>query len=84
MALVKEISKFDLCVEEAAKNLSPKVIARYMYRLVSNFNVFYERVPVLKESDQITRSSRLALVKAFLIVSRKGLSLLGIDAPERI
>ncbi|MFQ6134267.1 MAG: arginine--tRNA ligase [Nitrososphaerales archaeon] len=84
VALVKEMSKFDLYVEEAAKNLSPKVVARYLYNLVSLFNMFYERMPVLKESDVTVRSARLTLVKAFQIVARNGLMLLGIEAPERI
>ncbi len=84
VALVKEISKFYLYVEEAAKNLSPKIVARYLYNLVSIFNMFYERMPVLKESDMTVRSARLALVKSFQTVVRNGLSLLGIEAPERI
>ncbi len=84
VALVKEISKFDIYVEESARYLSPKIIARYLYGLVSLFNVFYEKLPVLKESDQTLRSARLALVKSFQVVARNGLMLLGIEAPDRI
>jgi len=84
VALIKEISKFDLFVEDAANNLSPKIVVRYLYHLVSLFNVFYERMSVLKEKDEETKQGRLALVKAFQVVVRNGLQILGIEATERI
>ncbi len=84
VSLIKEISKFDLYVEEAAKNLSPKVIARYLYRLTSLFNAFYEKMPVIKERDEAVRHARLTVVKDFQIVVQNGLTLLGIEAPPKI
>jgi len=84
VALVKEISKFDVVVEDAVTNLAPKVIARYLYNTVSLFNTFYERMPVLKEQDETLKAARLALIKAFQTVVKNGLNLLGIETPERI
>ena len=84
MMLVKEISKFDVIVEDAVKNLAPKVIARYLYNTVSLFNTFYERMPVLKEPDETLKAARLALIKAFQTVVENGLGQLGIETPERI
>ena len=84
IALIKEISKFDLIVEDAANNLAPKIVARYLFHLVSLFNAFYEKIPVLKEKDEDTKLGRIAMIKAFQVVVRNGLQILGINATEKI
>jgi arginyl-tRNA synthetase len=84
ISLIREIAKLDLVVEEAAKSLSPKSLARYSYSLATAFNFFYEKVPVLKEGDAEVRMSRLALVKAFGIALKNALDVLGITALERM
>ena len=50
--LIKAISKFDIIIEEVVKTLNPKFLARYTYMLATSFNVFYEKVPVLKEQNE--------------------------------
>jgi arginyl-tRNA synthetase len=84
IAVIKEIAKLDLVVEDAAKSLSPKSIARYSYNLATTFNLFYEKVPVLKEPDPAVRMARLALVKSFGIALKNALDVLGITALERM
>jgi arginyl-tRNA synthetase len=84
IALIKEIAKLDLVVEDAAKSLSPKSIARYSYNFATTFNLFYEKVPVLKEADADVRMARLALVKAFGIALKNALEVLGITALDRM
>jgi arginyl-tRNA synthetase len=82
--LVKEISKMDLVVEDAAKSLSPKALAHYAYNLATIFNSFYEKVPVLRAPDAPTLDARLALVRAFGIALRNVLSILGIAALSKM
>jgi arginyl-tRNA synthetase len=82
--LVKVIASFDLQVEDAAKNLSPKVIAKYCYQLAVSFNTFYEHVKVLTAESQSLIDARLCLVYSFKETLGKALQLLGIDAPERM
>jgi arginyl-tRNA synthetase len=84
IALVLDISKLDLVMEDAANSLSPKTLARYAYSLATTFNLFYEKVPVLKEQDPVTRGARLALVKAFGIAIRNALDVLGLVALDRM
>lgn len=84
LELVKLISKFDLYVEDALRNLSPKILARYAYQLATTFNVFYEKSPVLQEKNKEKREARLALVQAFKNVVKTTFHLLGIETPERI
>ena len=78
------ISKFPIIIEQSTRNLSPKLIARYCYELSYKFNVFYENSPILNESDQIKKITRIFLVKSFINVCCKSLSLLGIEAPNKI
>jgi arginyl-tRNA synthetase len=48
------------------------------------FNIFYEKVPVLREKDDGVRVARLALVKAFGITLKNALEVLGITALDRM
>jgi arginyl-tRNA synthetase len=84
IALIREIAKMDLVVEDSARSLSPKSLARYSYNLATAFNIFYEKVPVLKEADVEVRAARLALVKAFGITLKNALGALGITALDRM
>jgi arginyl-tRNA synthetase len=83
IALIKEIAKLDLAVEDSARSLSPKSLARHAYVLATAFNVFYEKAPVLKADGEV-RTARLALVKAFGIALKNALEILGITALERM
>jgi len=80
--LIKTIGLFDIHVMDAAKNLSPKVIARYCHDLAVAFNSFYEHVKVLDLGDEKLENSRLCLVNSFKLTLEKALALLGIVAPD--
>jgi arginyl-tRNA synthetase len=77
--LIKAIAKLDLVVEEAARTLNPKSIARYVHMMAAAFNLFYEIVPVLKEPKMEKRVARVALVEAFSRTFKNALDLLGIE-----
>ena len=47
--LIKQICKFEETLKESIKNTEPKIIARYLFKLSSLFNNFYEISPILKE-----------------------------------
>jgi len=82
--LVKMIGKFDIQIEDAAKNLSPKVIARYCYDLAVAFNAFYEHVKVLTAENKSLINTRLCLVYVFKETLAKALEVLGIGSPDRM
>lgn len=84
LELVKTIGLFDIHVMDAAKNLSPKVIARYCHDLAVAFNSFYEHVKVLDLGDEKLENSRLCLVNSFKLTLEKALELLGIVAPDKM
>jgi arginyl-tRNA synthetase len=82
-ALGKLLSKFPLVVSKSAKEYRPHYIAEYALEVATLFNRFYKTTPVLK-ADGKTRDARLGLVDATRIVLKNSLSLLGIEAPERM
>jgi len=82
--LIKTIGLFDIQVRDAAKNISPKVIARYCHDLAVAFNSFYEHIHVLDLGDESLENSRLCIVDSFKITIGKALDLLGIVAPDRM
>ncbi|MGI0021842.1 MAG: DALR anticodon-binding domain-containing protein, partial [Nitrososphaeraceae archaeon] len=82
--LIKMIGKFDIKIEDAAKNLSPKVIARYCYDLAVAFNAFYEHVKVLTAENKSLINTRLCLVYIFKETLAKALEVLGIGSPDRM
>ncbi|MDQ4050987.1 MAG: arginine--tRNA ligase [Thermoproteota archaeon] len=84
IALIKEIAKLDLVVENVTKSLSLKSLPRYAYNLATTFNLFYEKVPVLREPDNEVRMARLGLVRAFGITLKNTLEVLGITALDRM
>ncbi len=81
--LVKVIGKMDLAVQDAANNLSPKVIAKYCYSLAVAFNAFYEHVRVLDAEPNLL-NARICLVQSFQVCLQKALALIGIGTPSRM
>jgi len=83
-ALGLELLNFGAAVLESAETLKPHRLAGYLYDLASAFTAFFESCPVLRAPDDETRESRLKLCALTASVLARGLSLLGIDAPERM
>jgi len=82
--LIKQIGLFEVSVNDAAKNYSPKVIAKYCYDLAVAFSSFYEHVNVLKADIPELINARLCLVLSFKLTLEKALDLIGIIAPQRM
>ncbi len=82
--LIQIIGMFDLYVGDAARNLAPKVIARYCHDLAVRFNSFYEKLKVLDLGNRPLEDARLCMVYSFRLTLEKALDLLGIDAPRRL
>ncbi len=82
--LIKHIEQFPVIVQQAADNLSPALIANYVYDLVKEFNSFYQQVTILGEEEVEKRLFRVKLSVKVGEVIRNGFSLLGIEVPERM
>lgn len=82
--LIQMLSEYPEVLAEAAKSYSPAVIANYCYDLVKEYNQFYHDSPILKETDTELRNMRLELSKAFAMILKQAMALLGIEMPERM
>ena len=82
--LLMSLARFPEVFEGAVEELKPGDITAYSNQLADQFNSFYAALPVLKAETQGLVGARLRLVDSVRIVLRSALSLLGIDAPERM
>ncbi len=82
--LIKLIEQYPHMVCQAAENLSPALIANYVYELVKEFNSFYQQVTILGETDADKRFFRVRLSKRVGDVIAAGCKLLGIEVPDRM
>lgn len=84
ISVIKLLNDFPALVQEAAVELSPALIANYLYELAREFNQFYHDYTILGENDGKIRDFRLKLSELTGRVLESGLWLLGIEAPERM
>ncbi len=82
--LVKLLTEFRGTVSLAAENLSPALIANYVYDLVKEFNQYYHDYSILGEENEAIKKGRLLLARQVARVVSEGMALLGIEVPERM
>ena len=82
--LIQKMNEFGAAVEQAGKDYSPSGIANYCYELTKIFNQFYHDYSILNEPDEQKRAVRLVLAKNVAKIIKNGMSLLGIEVPERM
>ena len=82
--LIQKMSEFTAAVEQAGKDYSPSGIANYCYELTKVFNQFYHDYSILNEADEQKRAVRLMIAKNVAKIIKNGMSLLGIEVPERM
>ncbi|MBR3452219.1 MAG: arginine--tRNA ligase [Muribaculaceae bacterium] len=83
-SLIQKLADFTVAVNDAGRNYSPALIANYVYDLAKEYNQFYHDYSILKEQDEKVRAFRLLLSATVADVICRGMSLLGIEVPERM
>lgn len=81
--LVQVLMNFNHAVQQATEHYKPSILTAFLYDLARAYNSFYAECPVGPSAEPI-RSSRLQLSRATAETLKKGLSLLGIEAPEKM
>lgn len=81
ISLLKKLDNFPKAVEDSYTHLAPNIIANYTFELAQQFNEFYHACPVLGNEQE---AFRLELVKAFKIIIKNSLNLLGIETVEEM
>ena len=82
--LVQLLAEFSPVVQQAGSEYNVSLIGNYVYELVKEYNQFYHDYPILKEENSALRDFRLVLSKNVALTIKKGMSLFGIDVPERM
>lgn len=82
--IVRALYDFEDTIEKAATEMSPALIANYVYELVKLFNSFYQNNPILKNEDENVKNFRLYLSQWVANTIQNSLRLLGIGVPERM
>lgn len=81
--LINKLYLFPEVVFKSTIDLKPYLIANYIYQLAQLFNEFYHKCQCITENRELTKT-RLAIVLSTRQVLKTGLSLLGIDVPEKM
>ncbi len=88
LKLEKEIlvalEQFSSILAQAAKELNPSVIAIYIFNLAKIFNSFYTVHSIANAETAEKKQLRLQLAIMTSNVLKRGMSLLGIEVPERM
>ena len=82
--LMKYINEFTSVVAEAARLRAPHKVCNYIQKLAQKFHSFYNACKVLDAKDEVLSAQRLALVQATRITLKNALTLIGVEAPEKM
>lgn len=78
------LARFPEVVLNAGERYEPSVISRYLIDLAQGFNRFYHNNPVLNDNNKELQDARLAVCVATKTVIESGMTLLGIQCPDRM
>ncbi|MDO4282430.1 MAG: arginine--tRNA ligase [Clostridia bacterium] len=81
--LIKELDKFPQVILKATEEYEPSILTRYLIEVATLFSRFYNECSVIVENEKL-KEARCSLVYATSIVIKKGLSLIGIQCPEKM
>ncbi len=79
--VLRSLVRFPEIIETAAKNYSPNLLANYLFELAQKYNNFYNKHRIIGGENE---GFRLALTKGTGQILKNGLSILGIETPERM
>lgn len=82
-SLILRLYAMPEAVQTAYDNRAPHVIADYLFKLAQDFNLFYHDCPI-KDADEQTKKSRLALTKYTLRIASMMADLLGLRVPDKM
>ncbi|MFA7273549.1 MAG: arginine--tRNA ligase [Crocinitomicaceae bacterium] len=82
--VVKLMNEAPKLIQEAADNLSPALLANYLYELVKSFNHFYQNVSIFNEENKELANMRLILAKNVGEIIANFTHLLGMKVPQKM
>jgi arginyl-tRNA synthetase len=81
LLLLRSFVQFPEVIESAAKNYSPNILCEFLFDLAQKYNTFYNKHKIIGSKRE---PFRLAITYATGQILRNGLTVLGIQTPERM
>jgi arginyl-tRNA synthetase len=81
--LILSLGRYSEFALKAAQEMRPSIIAGFLFDLGKAFNRFYENCPIRDASEKV-KQARLELVSLTAQTMKRGLALLGIEAPQKM
>jgi arginyl-tRNA synthetase len=82
-AIVAKLLEYPDVIRLAARDLEPHKIATYLYELAKELNRYYETTRIA-ESEATEKAARIELLQKVSALFTHGLSILGIEVPEKM
>jgi arginyl-tRNA synthetase len=82
--LLLAAGSLDYAVDAAIATQEPAFVAKYAFQLAQSFNNFYHKHHILSETEAQKRAFLLRLTELVEAQLVRALSLLGIEAPEKM
>jgi arginyl-tRNA synthetase len=81
--LIRRMTQFNDVLEESVRELEPHRMVFFLLELAGEFHRYYNRTRILSEDRELTWA-RMLLAHMVQLTIRRGLTLLGIDAPMKM
>jgi arginyl-tRNA synthetase len=81
--LIRKMIQFNDVLEESVRELEPHRMVFYLLDLAGEFHRYYNRHRVISDDAELTRA-RLLLVESVQRTIRRGLEIVGVDAPMKM
>lgn len=81
--LFRLINYYPEIIKISADRYQPHLLTHYLYQLANNFNLFYQKHPILKTEKDI-KEIRILITKTVSKILKHGLNLLGIKTVKKM
>jgi arginyl-tRNA synthetase len=81
--ILNQLNSFNSIIQTCLEQNKTYHLCHYLYQLAKLYNSFYADCPILKQEDNL-KQIRLNLSSSVAITIKKGLELLGIEAPQKM
>lgn len=82
--ILKKIFWFEKILNQCETELTPHHITTYLIELAKEFHSYYERNRVIDETKPVVSSSRIFILKGVKQILKKGLNIIGVNAPDEM
>lgn len=82
--LIIVLNDFEKKIKISGDELSPSVVAQYLFDLAKEYNRFYADLPIFNEDNILVQTFRVALSVQVAKTIKRGMQLLGVKVPDRM